>query len=887
MIQILNEISSLIENDDASFGERYEAASTHVDDIAAQYHNSPIFLHRNYTSPFLAIAQDAIRSIGNESVDRFKCEIKVRRPSPFTIDRRHPFHQIERSHRIKLPLANTGPGIALAVEATLLPLSDTVAVTSEPIVIGNIEPGEFALHFDCLVDDPAEEVAVYAEVSWGIVRGSTRQSANFEFKVLGQNAQIDWDVLEYADPYSTEVAEGDEFVGRRSKVLALANRIRKTRMQSSYITGQKRVGKTSLSLAVKDVLAADPEGMPTELIYIEYGDYAEKDAERTITSLGEMLANSIIDRLPPEYKAPDLNFKGAIAPLTKLIQSASIAYPNTRFVFILDEFDEIHQEMYRHGPLAEALFANLRTLSAKSNVAFMLVGGENMPFIIAAQGDQLNKFVREPLDYFSRNEEWDDFVSLITQKGTSPLNWHQSALNAVSIFANGHPFYTKLLCSKIFQSAVQARDTDITDEEVSSAVMALVQSLDTNVFAHFWKDGIPRDREEAEVISLGRCRLLVAMARAKREGVKLTLENISLARYSQGLTPLQIVPHLSDFVRRDILREKDGVYEFSIPLFAEWLFANGLRKLVADTLGDEIENEIRSAEDQAYVTDPEILLITQKWPLYRGQKIGATDVRAWLDQCERFQEQRILFKILQNMKFVSEEAIREKLRVAHSMVKKHTSAFTPENRSQRRFDILITYVDGPAKSGSYFASKYAEENLISSTCVFAPGDLERTVKETEKRETADGLLIIDDIAVTGRSLGGNLTGFFEKNETFLINRSITVVVVCLFATREADDHIRKVLKGFKYKNIDLRVCEFIESANFPLKSAELWDSEDQLQRANNLCRQLGERVYKNSPFGFGNVGLNLTFYNSCPNNTLPIIHSGGKGWNPLLVRPIN
>lgn len=87
--------------------------------------------------------------------------------------------------------------------------------------------------------------------------------------------------------------------------------------------------------------------------------------------------------------------------------------PEKKFVFVLDEFDEIDPDLYRFGALAEAFFSNLRTLSSKQNVAFLLVGGEKMPFVMSAQGDQLNKFVSERLDYFSRAEEWADFVKLV------------------------------------------------------------------------------------------------------------------------------------------------------------------------------------------------------------------------------------------------------------------------------------------------------------------------------------------------------------------------------------------------------------------------------------------------------------------------------------------
>ena len=132
--------------------------------------------------------------------------------------------------------------------------------------------------------------------------------------------------------------------------------------------------------------------------------------------------------------------------------------------------------MYRYGPLAEAFFSNLRTLSAKSNIAVMLVGGENMPFIMSAQGDQLNKFVKEPLDYFSRADEWDDFCDLAKQNGKVPLNWYESALTELFNFTNGHPYYTKLLCARIFRTAVSERDTEITSEEVRRTAIGLIET---------------------------------------------------------------------------------------------------------------------------------------------------------------------------------------------------------------------------------------------------------------------------------------------------------------------------------------------------------------------------------------------------------------------------
>ncbi len=371
-----------------------------------------------------------------------------------------------------------------------------------------------------LVGELCSEVRLLVEIEWRTAQKGDRQSIAFEAQLLAQDPHIAWEDLERADPYSTEVAQGDEFVGRRKKVMALVNRLRKQRMQSSYITGQKRVGKTSLALAVQDLVAREVNSEALiEVVYLEYGDYARRDADATVEALGNAVAQRLLKDVPQESRPTDLDFRGSLAPLNQIAQTLLTSFSSRKYVLILDEFDEIHPEMYRFGPLAEVFFSNLRTLSAKKNIAVMLVGGENMPFIMGAQGDQLNKLIREPLDYFSRGDEWKDFCELAYQNGNVPLNWYESALNELFNYTNGHPYYTKLLCGRIFQNAVAERDTEVTLDEVKRAVPSLIDTLDTNAFAHFWKDGIPAGREESEIIELKRCRTLVAIARTLGSGL--------------------------------------------------------------------------------------------------------------------------------------------------------------------------------------------------------------------------------------------------------------------------------------------------------------------------------------------------------------------------------
>ncbi|MBB2199740.1 ATP-binding protein [Gluconacetobacter sp. 1c LMG 22058] len=840
--------------------------------------------------PYLVSARAVLSAIRAESVERLHCLIRPRRPAPNVIERRFPLQEANRVFRATLPLINDGPGLAIDTVVTVVADDQALVLQDERLSIGSVEPGEFAVTFDVLVGDPVTQAKLLVEVSWSTAQSTSRESESFDVLLSSQDPNVPWDTLEGDDPYSTEVAYGDEFVGRRAKVTALQGRLRRPRMQSSYITGQKRVGKTSLAFAVRDHVISHATADSYEFIYLEYGEYASSDANKTVTALGKAIATNLSLHLPPELRPEDLDFDGTIAPLNHVASTLAKVVPDKRFVIVLDEFDEIHPEMYRYGSLAEAFFSNLRTLSAKQNIAMMLVGGENMPFIIGAQGDQLNKYVQEQLSYFSRSAEWEDYVDIVRLKNTSPLTWYESALSEIFRVTNGHPYYTKLLCARIFQNAVQDRDTEITLDEVACAVRGLIENLDTNSFAHFWKDGIAADRDKAEITELKRKRVLVALGQTKRSSVKLTFDNIITNLRNLSIQSTEVPPILNDFVRRDILRERSSEYSFVLPLFEEWLVQRGVGKLISDTFGDEMAEALRKLEDEAFVSANEIANTISSWPPYRGKERGVGDIQAWLEQRESLLDRRILFKLVQSLRFVREEEIRDKLRVAHNIVKQHMTAFTPENRSQRRFDIAVTYVDGVGKSGAKIAEKYAEANLISSTCVVEQASIAGSIGTLERgrSQPVRGIVIIDDIAATGESLAQNLENFLTRNIDFLILRKLPVVVIALLATEAADQAVRAVMTKWSGISIDFRVCEYLREDSFAFSERSLiWKDSDERDRAKALVSEIGRVVCKPAPLGFGNLALLLAFTDTVPNNTLPVIHASGTGWRALLERPKN
>jgi hypothetical protein len=176
---------------------------------------------------------------------------------------------------------------------------------------------------------------------------------------------------------------------------------------------------------------------------------------------------------------PSLDFNGSIAPVVQLAEMASRMCPGRKYVIILDEFDEIHPELYMHGNLAETFFGNIRAIATCDNVCTILIGGENMSFVMDRQGQKLNKFARVALDYYSRDKEWDDFKLLVEKPTLGQLDWHEDAITEVFNVSNGNPYFAKAICAGVFSTAVEEHDSDITFQEVKRAIASDVPTFGT------------------------------------------------------------------------------------------------------------------------------------------------------------------------------------------------------------------------------------------------------------------------------------------------------------------------------------------------------------------------------------------------------------------------
>ena len=208
------------------------------------------------------------------------------------------------------------------------------------------------------------------------------------------------------------------------------------------------------------------------------------------------------------------------------------------------------------------------------------------------------------------------------------------------------------------------------------------------------------------------------------------------------------------------------MYFTTVKLFGDWLTEGGFSRLISDQLGDELAEAKQLREDEAYVQASEVAELVDRWDLYQGRQITSDHVRQWLGQVESNEDRRLLFKVLQNVRFVGEPEVREKWAQAHRRIRDKLPPFTRRSLTEQREDILVTYADGPGKSGAYYAGLYATVNEISSQRVVEPSLVTDAI-DAVAEGSIRGVVVVDDMLGTGQNLVDKL---MQRVEQFALGK---------------------------------------------------------------------------------------------------------------------
>jgi hypothetical protein len=801
-------------------------------------------------------------------------------------EKKYPFLIETTKFYLNLVVRNEGPGQAFDVSFKLTDISDNIRLDSSERYLGHLELISITVPIPCEVTRSEKQAILLGELVWkNFDKSESKKEFCLEFE--SQSSNIDWDSLAIEEPYSLEPAiTEDELVGRTEQLNKLIARSKPKSIGSSYILGQKRVGKTSIARTLKARLTML---FPSNylVIYLEGGDYVHQDPAITIENLGIKICEQIKQSNSLFYELKIPVFNGALASLNSFLESVIRIVPEYKILFILDEFDELPIEVYKRGPIGDTFFLSLRAISAKTNFGFLLVGGEKMEFIISTQGDKLNKFEALRIDYFENPQS--DFKELV-RKPVAEWNIEISERAIYELYqqTGGNPYFTKQICGELFKLIVNRRDGHITPNEVEEATKITISKLASNSFLHFWKDGIFETGDRAEEISMNRRKVFLALAEISRRDPKINKEKVIEQAIKYGLNEPLVKSELRDFERRQIIvSEDDTFYKYKVPLFGKWLQEKGINEIITTFTDLDALLLRKKQEEEAYVRSEEIVKLTEKWRdcSYLDRPITEDKVRAWLKQFPENTEQRLMFQILQHLKFYNGDNLRNKMKEAHGIiVRGGLSVRKYETEKQRRrSDILVSYLDKPSKSGAYYAKLFADENEIYANNIIERGKIAKTLKDETQMQKIKALVFIDDFIGTGGSACQYFEELAHECGELLRNPNLIVFFISVSGFQEAKTRLKAKLVELNV-NVNVHICDPLdESAKVFSDRSKVFSKPGDLEQAKNVAFKYGSSLFPQHPLGYGDCQAAVVFADACPNNTLPILWSD-SGWTPLFKR---
>ena len=343
-----------------------------------------------------------------------------------------------------------------------------------------------------------------------------------------------------------------QFIGRadvlRDGLRALLN----PSTNAMVLFGQRRIGKTSVLLHIEQALQASHEFTP---VYFDLQGTAALPLAEVLYQIAQKIAAVIKIALPErnQFDPHGQFFQATFIPAA--VQTSQ----NQGLVLLLDEFDVL--DTPQQDQAVNTFFPYLREWMP-------VVKGMQFVFVIGRRPEDLSTNTLAAFKAILSRQvslmAHDDCIAIIRQsEKNGSLTWHDDAVERVWYWTQGHPYFTQLLCSEIWETVLSEAEENVTmSVSVENVDAALEKALEQGANALQWIwNGLP----PAERI------VMAAMAEAKDEQIsqdELT-DILNRSKVRLILRELELAPET--LIKWDLLRPAEGGFRFAIPLLQHWV----------------------------------------------------------------------------------------------------------------------------------------------------------------------------------------------------------------------------------------------------------------------------------------------------------------------------
>ena len=761
-------------------------------------------------------------------------------------------------------------------------------------------------------ENVADGTALALGWTCGTASGDT---ATFGASVLvrQQRRNPDWIGLRRRPPYTPRrpIEEPHKLFGRRDDLDALCHYARSG--QSTFISGQKRVGKTSVLNVVQRLLAED-----VVVAFLRRGAIQDQDQGSIAHRIARELAAGLNLGSSGVAVVPDASYFGAFLGdgLVEFVGQLKTYRPDARFLVVFDEFEEINDALFL-GDNVGRFTAGLRSLS-ELGLTFFLAGSERIRSIKDLSSD-FNNWGSYNL---GRIESLSDLRALIEEPVSKAIEYSRAAVDRIVEYCQGNPYYTVLLCDEIYQRCDRLDRTHVSKADVDSIIDAwLTSRLIEENFSHFWEDEPildtnTRRRHQAESALAIAC---VSALGGRYTEVREVVE--AQAQFELDNHQVLSVPDMRRVLARlhgrGVLIVEDGARQlrqsgsFALDVFRDWMAVSGAPLKLVDRwrrLRDERGRQTASGGVPQRPTGADGRRPREGWQLpvgdreihdvskaLRGTNTTADSLKEWLRQFNDELRAQIAWKLVKRLaekgfmgsghqldlaKNVS-EAMSERRR-AISGKANHAWRLSPGSRA-RYTDLCMVWLD----DGAAGSARLLEEQMPAGLMTHDIGRVARWIEDNRDRRQSDPILaLVDDFAGTGGTLLGGLEILAGQGgpEFKRLVEEGRVVCCVLAAFPEAGRAVQseipkiRVVAGRELSS-DLRAFH---------PRAGIFESAEEVSYAKRVINAIGQEIMPSMPLGYDGMEGLIALGNRCPNNSLPIFWSNGtdrRPWIPLFSRP--
>jgi len=811
--------------------------------------------------------------------------------------------RLDREMSFPCRLRNQGEGRALSIMAepdlSGLPVAElNILDPRNPFEIDG--DSEQIITFGMTLSE--QRVTINIPLTWKCRTITGREHINVDSMIIEQqHIQPDWNRLSRDPPYIlVPINKLDKLFGRD---IILDKLIRHASAgDSTFLWGQKRVGKTSVIHVLADELRKENRFAPVVLRIGELGSLHEGQ-------IAHRIYEGLCDRLCFQFPQSNLpipkeeKFGAGLGSLIPFIEKLVQKFPEVKFIIIIDEFDDLTPAFYT-GERGTRFIKALRSLS-EIGITFFFVGSERMDTIFKKHAMDLNRWANVPLDYIESRE---DCKALITKPVSGAIEYQSICVDLIMDYCRKNPFYMHLLCKAIFDRCWQEKRTYVNENDLSNAKQGLVRALTEANFSHFWSDNPELDEIEKEKQSAENCLVLCCISAlggsfddiddlySAQEnlldlGISEQVNSRDILRTVEILSSRRIISYQYSGNKRDIILPifKDWLREYSqIRLLPRWreFCTKRIQKEEVRELGIPASSIITSSFP---IPEDDLLDISQHL-VYLGKQKDVSEIRLWLKQFDDDVRIEIIFLLLKRLAekgFITEGARIQALDQLRDALQKKWVEI--ENRSWnivkgRKENLCITFVDSEIKSGATTARDMVK--ILRPGKSGAAGEIVDWMNFHIGKDAL--ILIIDDFAGTGSTLLKGLKNFLEyagnkKAIEWFLNEN-RIYCYLLYSFPEALDKLR-----YEYPDIQFLATEtFGDEVRAIDSKASIFEDDDEINFVKEVLTQIGRELIPQYPLGYGDIGALICFHNTIPNNTLPIFWSNGtvngKPWKPLFPR---